>query len=234
MLVRLISKLIRFVKSDSAYSIPPEIKGVYLVPFVITRFFSMLRGLYWRLRLKSSKGWFFVGRRVRIQCPSLISIGSGVTIDENVNINALSFRGVELGDNVTIRSGSIIECSGVLSHIGEGIRIGKNTGISQFAFIGARGFINIGENVMMGPRVTIYSENHVFSDPEILIAKQGVTRRGITIGNDVWIGSGVTILDGVSIGDGAVIAASSVVKDNVPAYAIVAGVPARVKKYRKM
>ncbi len=197
------------------------------------RSFSLLRGFFWRLRLKSSKKWLFVGRRARIYCPGLLSVGRAVTIDENVTINALSFKGVELGDNVTIRSGSIIECSGVLRHIGEGIRIGKGTGISQFAFIGARGFIEIGDNVLVGPRVTIYSENHIFSDPDVLIADQGVARNGIRIGNDVWIGSGATILDGVTIHDGAVIAAGSIVRDDVPAYSIVAGVPAKVKKYRR-
>lgn len=52
------------------------------------------------------------------------------------------------------------------------------------------------------------------------------------IGNDVWIGSGVTIYSGVTIGDGAVVGGQSVVTKNVPNYAVVAGNPAQVKKYR--
>lgn len=52
------------------------------------------------------------------------------------------------------------------------------------------------------------------------------------IGNDVWIGNNVTILSGVEIGDGAVIAANTVITKDVPPYAILAGNPGRVKKFR--
>lgn len=59
-----------------------------------------------------------------------------------------------------------------------------------------------------------------------------VSKGDVTIGNDVWIGAGVTILSGVTIGDGAIIGAGSVVVKNVPPYALAAGNPARVRKYR--
>lgn len=56
--------------------------------------------------------------------------------------------------------------------------------------------------------------------------------RQTTIGNDVFIGANVTVLDGVKIGDGAIIGAGAVVTEDIPSYAIAAGVPAKVKKYR--
>ena len=56
--------------------------------------------------------------------------------------------------------------------------------------------------------------------------------RGTTIGNDVWIGANAIVIDGVRIGDGAVVAAGAVVTKDVPAYAIVGGVPARIIRYR--
>jgi acetyltransferase-like isoleucine patch superfamily enzyme len=76
--------------------------------------------------------------------------------------------------------------------------------------------------------VNIHSENHNFSDATRLIKDQGVRYEGVLVEDDVWIGSKATILDGVTLGQGAVIGAGAVVTRSVPAYAIAAGVPARV------
>ncbi|NMG77190.1 CatB-related O-acetyltransferase [Aromatoleum diolicum] len=64
------------------------------------------------------------------------------------------------------------------------------------------------------------------------IADFGGTRGDVTIGNDVWLGTGCTILSGISIGDGAVVAAQAVVTRDVAPYAIVAGNPARIVRWR--
>ncbi len=78
-----------------------------------------------------------------------------------------------------------------------------------------------------------YSFDHLFSIDKTKYNPSMVTSSGnITIGNDVWIGSHVTILSGVTIGDGAVVAAYSLVTKDVPPYAMVAGNPAVIKKYR--
>lgn len=76
---------------------------------------------------------------------------------------------------------------------------------------------------------TYFIGRNVFKDP---IQNEVVSKGPISIGHDVWIGTGVQIMSGVSIGNGAVIAANSTVTKDVPPYAIVAGVPAKVIKYR--
>ncbi|MBT0770058.1 sugar O-acetyltransferase [Kineosporia sp. J2-2] len=88
--------------------------------------------------------------------------------------------------------------------------------------------ITIGDHVLLGPKVGLYTSNHAFDARE---RRQGACfARPITIGDDVWIGGGVTVLPGVTIGDGAVIGAASVVLKDVPPHTIAAGNPARVRR----
>ena len=109
--------------------------------------------------------------------------------------------------------------------------IGDNSGVGINCEI--YGPVTIGENVMMGPEVVIYTSGHRHDRTDIPMIEQGRDAvEPVQIGNDVWIGARATILDGVKIGDGAVIAAGAVVTKDVPSYAIVGGVPAKVIKYR--
>lgn len=93
------------------------------------------------------------------------------------------------------------------------------------------GTIALGNDVIIGPNVYITNHNHGYNK-DTVIRKNKYIGGDTIIGNDVWIGANVTILRGVTIGDGAVIGAGSVVTKNVPPYSIVAGVPAKIIKYR--
>jgi len=112
------------------------------------------------------------------------------------------------------------------------ISIGNRSGIGVDAWI--RADIIIGNDVMMGPRCTIYGRYHRFDRTDIPMNRQGMGAYDpIYIEDDVWIGACVIILKGVSIGKGAIIAAGSVVTKDVKPYSIVAGNPARLIRHRK-
>lgn len=80
--------------------------------------------------------------------------------------------------------------------------------------------------------ISTYPFNQLLPDVYGDIKGHPMSKGDVVIGNDVWIGNNVMIMSGVTIGDGAVIGAGSVVTKDVPHYAIAAGAPARVKKYR--
>ena len=88
------------------------------------------------------------------------------------------------------------------------------------------GGITIGDQVLLGPRVGIYTTNHALDPAER--AAGACVAKPVVIGSRVWIGGGVTINPGVTIGDGAVIGSGSVVTSDIRARTVAAGVPARV------
>jgi acetyltransferase-like isoleucine patch superfamily enzyme len=82
----------------------------------------------------------------------------------------------------------------------------------------------------MGSYVSFHSENHNFSDTTKLIREQGVTSKGIKIGNNVWVGAKVSFLDGSTVGNHCVVAAGAVVNGAFPDYSVIGGVPAKILK----
>jgi acetyltransferase-like isoleucine patch superfamily enzyme len=229
---KVVERLYQKMKSDSTYELTDWLPTGVLLGEIWSRGWMAIRGILNRGRFAKTKGILFLGRDVRLRASRRISIGRSVSIHDHVFLDGLCRDEVNIGDNVTIREYSIIECTGVLRAPGEGLVIGNNVGISQHAFIGVRGKVVIGNNVIMGPNVTIYAANHNFEDPDRLINDQGESREGIMIEDDCWLGTGCVILDGVKIGQGSVIAAGCVVTKSVPPYSIVAGIPGRVIRTR--
>ncbi|MBU3138139.1 sugar O-acetyltransferase [Clostridium gasigenes] len=88
------------------------------------------------------------------------------------------------------------------------------------------GGIDIGNNVLFGPRVGIYTSNHATDAKERVAG--GCYAKPVKIGNNVWIGAGVHINQGVTIGDNTIIGSGSVITKNIPSNVIAAGVPCRV------
>jgi acetyltransferase-like isoleucine patch superfamily enzyme len=87
--------------------------------------------------------------------------------------------------------------------------------------------------LLIGQNVRFHSENHNFDRIDIPIKYQGVTNKGIKIGNDCWIGAGAVFLDGVTVGDGCVIGANTLVNKDIPPYSVAVGNPVRIIKNRK-
>jgi len=108
-------------------------------------------------------------------------------------------------------------------HVGSHVMIGIDN------FIQASGEITIGNHVMIGPGVKIWSINHNYDDISKPIAEQGFDYDPVTIGDGVWIGADSFILPGVTIPEGCVISARSLVhKKNYPPYSLLGGMPCRV------
>ncbi|MCM3634183.1 sugar O-acetyltransferase [Paenibacillus camelliae] len=111
---------------------------------------------------------------------------------------------------------------------GYNIKVGDNFYANTNCTILDCAKVTIGNNVLIGPNVSLYTPNHAIDADE---RKAGYERSlPITIGDNVWIGGSVTIVPGVTIGDNAIIGAGSVVTKDIPAKVIAAGVPCRVMR----
>jgi len=108
---------------------------------------------------------------------------------------------------------------------GENIRIGRRVFVNQNCTMYDLGGIDIGDDVMIGPNVSLITSSHPIEPSR---RRAGVAVAPIVIGKNVWIAAGVTVIGGVTIGENSVIAAGSVVTRDVPPDSLAAGNPARV------
>ena len=120
---------------------------------------------------------------------------------------------------------------GVYVGTGSKISIGSHCQINQEVRLID---VTIGDYVLIAPYVQLLGGLvHNYSRTDIPMVMQGASDKGpIIIGNDVWVGVNAIVLAGVRIGDGAIVAAGSIVTKDVPSHAVVAGIPAKVIKYR--
>ncbi len=158
--------------------------------------------------------------------PRKIKVGNKSYIEKGVQFRVVKGT-ITIGDNCVIRRGVI------LSTEGGNIRIGDESTINPYSVIYGDGNTFIGKGVRIAAHSIIVPANHKFKNKDIYIKDQGLTKKGISIMDDVWIGAGVTILDGVKINKGAVVAAGAVVTKEIPEYALTMGIPAKIVDYRK-
>lgn len=227
-----IEALVRRLKHDPKYRIEYEYDGADLREVAVRRLGEVMRGFLIRRQFRASKGLVFAGHGVRIRHGRHISVGSSLLLGDGAVLDGLSLEGITLGDNVTVARGAVLGCTGVLARPGSGIRIGDRCGIGDHCYFGGQGGIEVGSDVLFGPGVRIFSENHRFEASELLIRLQGEVRAPVAIEDDCWIGAGATIVGGVRIGRGSVVAAGAVVTRDVLPGSVVAGVPARIVRSR--
>ena len=174
--------------------------------------------------VKPIRGWI-MRQKVRIYNREAFIETSIISCD--------SPRQIRFSENSSVRKGTVLSVAS--RNVNSYIKVGKNTYIGENNNLrAADGVIEIGDGCLISQGITIVTSNHDIKR-SLLITQQGwVSKRGrIIISDDVWIGANAVILPDVTIGKGAVIAAGSVVTKDIPEYSVVAGIPAKIIKYRE-
>jgi acetyltransferase-like isoleucine patch superfamily enzyme len=158
----------------------------------------------WRWR---TDGFVFFGRRLELK---------------------IARRGeVRFGRFVWIGDGTKVRCHEGLVEIGEKTVMGQECTISAYQRV------RIGEQCVIADRAMFIDFDHGVVEVERPIRLQGIYKRDVEVGSNVWIGYGACILRGVRVGDNAVVGTNSVVTKDVPANAVVGGIPARILRMRE-
>lgn len=226
-----IDVLLRIAGKDS-FQLDPDIDTGYILRQCWKYGWMMVRGKAFSFGHEEIAKNVFIGKNVKAIEKKHLTIGQKTKLQDGVYIDALSREGVSIGDSVVIGRNTRIECTGGLQSIGKGVIIGNRTTFGNDCMFGAAGGIEIGDDVVAGQFIRFHSENHNYDDLTKLIREQGVSHKGIKIGNNCWIGAGAVFLDGAELGDGCVVGANAVVTKKFPDNAVIAGVPAKIVRIR--
>jgi acetyltransferase-like isoleucine patch superfamily enzyme len=232
--IKILNRVVKKIKRDPHYALDESMSLMDVTSMIWKLGTGFLRGLYLRPLFAGAKGLIFIAPRAKLRNCGHITVGRNFVAESGCEIQGLAREGVRFGDNVTVGSFAMIRPSGYYGReIGQGVVIGDRSNIGAYCYLGATGGITIGREVLMGPRVSLFAENHNFERTDITIREQGCTRKRIVIEDDCWLASGSIILAGVTLGKGSIVAAGAVVTKDVPPYSIVAGSPARVIRSRQ-
>jgi acetyltransferase-like isoleucine patch superfamily enzyme len=192
-------------------------------PLTLLRFMrrnGMFNLKYARLVARLLRRRFLTPTGRRLKLDGLAFIGPKVALQIGKNAE------VRLGRWSWLGHGTKIRC-----HEGV-VEIGAKTVLGQECTISAYQRVSIGRECVIADRVMLIDFDHGVVEVERPIRLQGIYKRDVRVGHNVWIGYGACILRGVTVGDNAIIGTNSVVTRDVPANAVVGGVPARVIRMR--
>ena len=157
---------------------------------------------------------------------TIISVFPQVPVFSRIKSFSMRLRGAVVGQRIKILPGVWIDRFDKLN-IGDDVSLARNVVI-----VGAGG-IEIGDRCMVGYSAKILSMDHVIPSGQKSMRFAGAKLKPVRIDEDVWVGANVVIKAGVVIGKGAIVGAGAVVVTDVPPFAIVGGVPARIIRMRK-
>ena len=205
---------------------PPHIRGepapLHGGPLVLWRFMrshGMLSTRYARLIVRWL--WLKLRWRGRLKTDGLCFVCPGVTIEIGKGATLHLGRWSWIGHGCKIRA-----------HEGE-VRIGAKTVLGQECTISAFQHVSIGRECIVADRVMLIDFDHGVVEQDRPVREQGIYKRDVRVGHNVWIGYGVSILRGTTVGDNCVLGTSTVVTKDVPDNAVAAGVPVRVLRMRQ-
>src|SRR5919202_616454 len=181
---------------------------------MLTPKYARLLGRYLRRRLFTSAGW-------RWKTDGLVFFGKGL------QLQIAKGAEVRFGRTSWIGDGTKIRC-----HEGV-VEIGAKTVMGQECTISAYRSVRIGEQCVIADRAMLIDFDHGVVEVERPIRLQGIYKRDVVLGSNVWVGYGACFLRGVTVGDNSVIGTYSLVNRDVPANAVVGGIPAKVLRMRE-
>jgi acetyltransferase-like isoleucine patch superfamily enzyme len=215
------AQLLEAPRTDAPLEIrnaPPPLNGGLLTLLRFMRRHGMLNFKYGRLLVRMLRRKLWLGTRLKLD--GIAFIGPGVVLQVGKRAQ------ISLGRWSWIGHGTKIRCHEGLVEIGAKTVMGQECTISAFQHV------KIGRECVIADRVMFIDFDHGVVEVERPIRLQGIYKRDVNVGNNVWIGYGACILRGVTVGDNAVIGTNSVVTKDVPANAVVAGLPARIIRMR--
>jgi acetyltransferase-like isoleucine patch superfamily enzyme len=171
--------------------------------------------------------WRYLWRRALTTAGRRWSTDGLLFLGRGLEIQIARGAEVRFGRFVWIGDGSKIRC-----HEGV-VEIGEKTVIGQECTISAYQRVRIGEQCVIADRAMFIDFDHGVVEVDRPIRAQGIYKRDIEVGSNVWIGYGACILRGVRIGDNSIVGTNAVVTKDVPANAVVGGIPARVLRMRE-
>jgi acetyltransferase-like isoleucine patch superfamily enzyme len=197
---------------------PPPLRGGPLTFLRFARRHHMLNWTY--ARLVARWLWLKLRWRGRLQTDGLCFVCPGVKFEIGRHASVSLGRWSWVGHGCKLRV-----------HEGE-LRVGAKSVLGQECTVSCYQHISIGRECIIADRAMMIDFDHGMVEVERPIREQGIYKRDVRIGHNVWIGYGACILRGVSVGNNAVIGTNSVVTRDVPDDAVVGGVPAKLIRMR--